>query len=165
MRFYVDSEKLAELAQSRYKANRQLVQKFRKKKIIGLDKMVHGWDREIFAQIDCLKCANCCRTLGPRLTETDIGRLAKYLKLSNSDFVRNYLRIDEDNDFVFQSMPCPFLMANNYCSVYENRPKACRDYPHTHQPKFQKTMKISLENTKTCIVVYEIFKRLSEKYG
>ncbi len=27
--------------------------------------------------------------------------------------------------------PCPFLGDDNYCSVYEARPKACREYPHT----------------------------------
>lgn len=28
-------------------------------------------------------------------------------------------------------MPCPLLGRDNYCAVYADRPKACREYPHT----------------------------------
>lgn len=46
-----------------------------------------------------------------------------------------YLRVDEDNDKVFKSMPCPFLGEDNLCSIYDIRPKACREFPHTDRKK------------------------------
>lgn len=159
-----DVAKFSHLAVSHFKEHKAIAEKIRKRKIADLDLLVQQWDEAAFLEVDCLQCANCCKTLGPRLNEADITRLSKFLKLSRNDFVAQYLRIDEDDDFVFQSMPCPFLMPDNYCMVYEKRPKACRDYPHTHQPKFRKNIKVSLENTKTCVVVYQIFRRLAEMF-
>ena len=42
------------------------------------------------------------------------------------DIIAGYLKIDEDGDFVLLSAPCPFLDAENYCTVYNDRPAACR---------------------------------------
>jgi RNase P subunit RPR2 len=103
-----DARKYSELAQSHYKKHQQLVNKLRKKKLRKLDELVQQWDAELFEEINCLDCANCCRSLGPRVTETDIKRISKHLKLSTTVFIDQYLRIDEDNDYVFQAMPCPF---------------------------------------------------------
>ncbi|MDA3867555.1 MAG: YkgJ family cysteine cluster protein [Salinivirgaceae bacterium] len=160
-----DARKYSELAQSHYKKHQQLVNKLRKKKLRKLDELVQQWDAELFEEINCLDCANCCRSLGPRVTETDIKRISKHLKLSTTVFIDQYLRIDEDNDYVFQAMPCPFLLDDNYCVIYEKRPKACRDYPHTHQPGFQKKLKLSLKNTITCPVVYTVFQKLNDSFS
>ena len=151
------------LAQSHLDEHKVLMKKVRKQKPRNLDDMVHQWDREIFEEIDCLDCGNCCRSLGPRITDTDIRRLSKHLRLKDNEFIETYLRIDEDGDYVFKSMPCPFLMDDNFCMVYEKRPKACRDYPHTHQPRFLKRLNVSLKNTFTCPVVYHVFRNLQEQ--
>ncbi|MNE52092.1 Flagellin N-methylase [compost metagenome] len=80
------------------------------------------------------------------------------------DFVERYLRIDEDNDYVLQSVPCPFLGNDNYCSVYEDRPKACREYPHTdHSPMLQ-ILDITLKNTAICPAVYEVVERMKKYF-
>ncbi|MDY0142115.1 MAG: YkgJ family cysteine cluster protein [Bacteroidales bacterium] len=113
-----------------------------------------------FEHIDCLECANCCRSLGPRLTDVDITRLAAYLKLKNTDFISQYLKIDEDKDYVFKTMPCPFLMDDNYCMVYKSRPKACREYPHTNQKNIKSILSVCVKNIETCPVVREIFDSL-----
>lgn len=160
-----DFERFSQLSISHYKEHKSVAEKLRKRKISDLDDWVHLWDAALFEDVDCLDCANCCKTLGPRFNETDINRLMKHLKLARGEFITQYLRIDEDGDYVFQAMPCPFLMPDNYCMVYEKRPKACREYPHTHQPRFRQNIKISLENSKTCIVVYNIFRRLTEKFS
>ena len=159
----IQSERLKTLAQNYYDEHKATVKRLRKQKTRNLDEIVQQWDRELFEEIDCLDCGNCCRNLGPRIINTDIRRLARHLKMKDSMFIETYLRIDEDGDYVFKSMPCPFLMDDNYCMVYEKRPRACRDYPHTHQPKFQKRLKESLNNTFTCPVVYHVFRRLNEK--
>ena len=94
----------------------------------ALDAMFLHHHEEVFEQTDCLDCGNCCKTLGPRLTKTDIRRMAKYLKVKEGDFFATYLRVDEDGDTVMKVLPCPFLGADNYCAVYPARPKACLLY-------------------------------------
>ena len=103
---------------------------------------------------------NCYKTIGPRLIDKDIERLAKHLKMKVADFTNQYIITDEDGDFVFKDHPCPFLMPDNYCMVYENRPRACREYPHTDRKRFFQILPLSHKNYETCPVVYDIFEEL-----
>lgn len=155
-------EQLPSLAGNEMAANKAFFAKLGKKQIKQLDLQVHALHNEVFDEIDCLECANCCKSLGPRITDRDIERMGKALKMKSADVVDQYLRIDEDNDYVFKEMPCPFLAGDNYCLIYESRPKACREYPHTDRVKFYQIRKLTLENTKTCPAVYEVLKRLRE---
>ena len=79
-----------------------------RKKLEGMDLQIHALHDKISERTDCLQCANCCRSLGPRITDKDVERMAKALRLKAADVITRYLRIDEDGDTVFQSMPCPF---------------------------------------------------------
>lgn len=128
-----------------------------------LDMLMHQAHDEAFACINCLECANCCTTTGPLLTDKDISRLAKHLRIKDAVFVDDYVRVDEDGDQVFKSMPCPFLGADNYCSVYEHRPKACKDYPHTDRVKQHQLLKLHLKNAEICPAVEQVLKDVSEK--
>lgn len=139
------------------------LKKLKKKKPKNLDDFVHGLHIDAFSQFNCLDCANCCKTIGPRLTDKDIDRLAKHLKIKPSEFLEQYVVTDEDGDFVFKEHPCPFLMPDNYCMVYENRPKACREYPHTNRKRFYQILTLSHKNCETCPVVYEIFEEMKTK--
>ena len=62
-----------------------------------------------FETTDCLKCANCCKTTGPLFTNADVERIAKYFRQKPQKFIAEYLKIDEDNDYVLQQVPCAFL--------------------------------------------------------
>lgn len=128
-----------------------------------MDAEVHQLHEEFSSKIDCLACANCCRSLGPAIYDKDIDRMAKALRIKPSDVVNNYLKIDEDGDYVFRTMPCPFLMDDNYCSIYESRPKACREYPHTDRKKFEQIYKLTVKNTSTCPIAYEVMCKLATK--
>jgi Fe-S-cluster containining protein len=139
------------------------LKKLKKKKPKNLDDFVHGLHIDAFSQFNCLDCANCCKNIGPRLTDKDIDRLAKHLKIRPSEFLEQYVVTDEDGDFVFKEHPCPFLMPDNYCMVYENRPKACREYPHTNRKRFYQILTLSHKNCETCPVVYEIFEEIKTK--
>jgi hypothetical protein len=134
------------------------------KKPAGLDEVVHKLHREAFASFDCLTCANCCKTIGPRLTAQDIERMAKFLKMKLSDFYSRYIIADEDDDLVFASHPCPFLESDNRCTVYEHRPKACREYPHTDRKRFYQILELSHKNCETCPVVCDIMAELRKIY-
>lgn len=131
-----------------------------KKRLEKMDTIVHDLHNRFSYEIDCLQCANCCRSLGPAIYDKDIERMAKALRMKPSEVVDNYLRIDEDGDYVFKSMPCPFLMPDNYCSIYESRPKACREYPHTDRKKFSQIYKLTVKNSEVCPIAYEVLREL-----
>ena len=155
-------EQLPTLASNELNDNKTYFAKLGKKQVKQLDVVVHDLHDEVFDEIDCLECANCCKSLGPRITDRDIEKMAKALRIKGAEVVAQYLRIDEDGDYVFREMPCPFLASDNYCLIYENRPKACREYPHTDRKKFFQIRGLALKNTSTCPAVYEILKRLRE---
>lgn len=156
-------QKLLIEAENLQEQNKKFFANLRKKKPKNLDYIVQELHLEAFDKINCLECANCCKSLGPRITDKDIEKLSKALKMKSAAFIETYLRIDEDRDFVFKTMPCPFLMNDNYCMVYENRPKACREYPHTDSRQFYKLLNLTLQNTKTCPAVVLIVEELKKK--
>ena len=156
-----DLDKRAEKAAP---STQKLFKQLKKRKPRNLDEVVHTAHEEVFEYIDCLECANCCKTLGPRITDGDIARLAKHLRIKPSKVVDEYLRIDEDGDYVFKSMPCPFLMPDNYCMVYESRPRACREYPHTDRKRFYQILDLTRKNVATCPAVYEIVERIKAAF-
>ncbi|MDR0370961.1 MAG: YkgJ family cysteine cluster protein [Prevotellaceae bacterium] len=129
-----------------------------------MDAEIHAYHAKFSDEIDCLSCANCCRRLGPRITEKDIEKIAKSLRMKTSAVVEKYLRKDEDDDWVFRSMPCPFLgHDDNYCAIYAHRPKACREYPHTDRKRFYQLYHLSVKNAAVCPIVYRVLNAVSEK--
>lgn len=125
-----------------------------------MDDLFHSVHNKVFEEVDCLQCANCCKTTSPIFYATDISRMAKSLRMRPGDFIDRYLRIDEDGDYVLKSSPCPFLDAENYCMVYGDRPRACREYPHTDRKKVMQLNELTLKNTMVCPAVFQILERL-----
>jgi len=132
-----------------------------KRKLEGMDLTVHALHDKYSDAIDCLQCARCCKSLGPRIEEKDLERMAKAMRMKSSDFRTKYLKKDEDGDTVFQTMPCPFLDADNYCVIYESRPKACREYPHTDRKRFYQIYDLTVKNAPTCPIVYEVLEEIT----
>jgi uncharacterized protein len=163
----MDSEYITILrkAESKHAANKKFLSFLSKRKIPKFDNVVHAIHKEVFEQIDCKKCANCCRVLGPRLNMTDIDRFAAVFRISESTFRQKYLRTDEDDDLVFKSMPCPFIEVNDLCSVYESRPRACRQYPHTDEKNVQTKLPRLVVNSLYCPAAVLIIEKIIGKYS
>jgi uncharacterized protein len=159
MKKYADLEKRGELE---YKINKEFIKKLKRKPPSDLDETVAEIHSDVFNEIDCMSCGNCCRSLGPRITDKDIDRLSKSLRIKPSEFADKYLRIDEDQDYIFKTMPCPFLDDGNFCRVYDHRPKACRDYPHTDRKRFYQLLDITLKNSLVCPGVVEVLGRVRQ---
>jgi len=140
--------------------NKKFLQLIKKKDARDVDDAFHTAHEEVFEKIDCLTCANCCKTTSPIFYQNDIERVAKSLRMKPGDFIEKYLRIDEDNDYVLKSSPCPFLDNENYCTVYHNRPKACREYPHTDRKKMVQITDLTYRNTLVCPAVLEIVEKV-----
>lgn len=160
--YKMDLSLFREKAQSQREENKKFLQGLRKKDPRRVDDIFHTVHEEVFEEVDCLTCANCCKTTSPIFYQTDIERVAKSLRMKPGDFIEKYLRIDEDKDYVLKSSPCPFLDADNYCLVYEDRPKACREYPHTDRKKMVQITELTFKNTMVCPAVLEMVQRLKK---
>lgn len=160
-----ETEGLKQRAAGLKKQHRKLAEKLRAMSSSKADELVHEAHEDVFACTDCLQCANCCKTTGPLFTDKDIERIAKHLKMRPAAFIEHYLRVDEDRDYVLQKVPCAFLGADNYCSIYDVRPKACREYPHTDRRNMQEIMSLTLKNAAVCPAVLAILEQVREKVG
>ena len=154
---------LPQLAKDKQSENKKYFAKLKKKPPKDLDYVMQDLHDSEFEKTDCLTCANCCKTTGPLFTNADIERISKHFKQKPQQFIDSYLRIDEDNDYVLQEVPCTFLGADNYCLIYDVRPKACREYPHTDRKKFQQISNLTIKNTSICPAVYNIVEAMKSR--
>ncbi len=154
---------LPKLAKDKHNENKKFFAKLKKKTPKKLDHMMQELHDDEFERTDCLECANCCKTTGPLFTVKDVERIAKFFRLKPWQFEEKYLRTDEDGDLVLQQTPCTFLGVDNYCSIYEVRPKACREYPHTDRKKFHQISNLTMKNIEICPAAYRIVEKMKEK--
>jgi len=153
-----------ELARSKRKENKKFFTRLHGQDPKRLNEQFHSMHKEVFAETDCLTCARCCRTTGPLLTKQDIGRIAKKQGMKPADFEKQYLRVDEDGDWVMKSLPCPFLeLDTNKCTIYEYAPKACRQYPHTDHPNMKSVLGLTETNVRHCPAVFEMVERMKQR--
>lgn len=150
-------------ALNKQKEHKKFLDSLKKKPPKNLDYLVQDTHDEVFEDINCLDCANCCKTTGPLYTEKDIERISKHLKLSISDFEKKFLRVDEDGDKVLQNLPCYFLSEDNTCLIYDVRPKACREYPHTDRKKIYQINHLTIKNTIICPAAYQFVEKMMSK--
>lgn len=160
----MDIQQFEQESIKRKKSNTDFIKKLKRKTPKDLDHTVHGLHDEVFDEIDCLNCANCCKTTSPIFTDKDIERLARRFRVRPSIFIEQYLYLDNEGHYVLHSSPCPFLGEDSYCSVYEDRPRACREYPHTNRKKFAQLLNLTLKNTEICPATLEILERLKRVY-
>lgn len=149
-------------AQLKQKDHRKFLDGLKKKPPKNLDYLVVEKHEETFREIDCLGCANCCKTTGPLYVEKDIERISKHLRMKPADFEAKFLRVDEDQDKILQNLPCFFLNDDNTCSIYDVRPKACREYPHTDRKKIYQINNLTIQNTLICPATYVFVEKLKK---
>lgn len=142
---------------------KKLLSKVKSKPPKNLDVIFEELHEEVFENTDCLSCANCCKTTSPMFFEKDIERLAEHLKLKPGQFIQSYLFLDTDGIYGLKQTPCPFLGVDNYCSVYEYRPKACREFPHTNHRKMHTHLHLAQKNASICPAVFQILEKLESK--
>ena len=92
----MDLEFYKKQAQVKQKDHRKFLDGLKRKPPKNLDYLAVEKHEETFREIDCLGCANCCKTTGPLYVEKDIERMSKHLRMKPSDFAANSLRVAED---------------------------------------------------------------------
>lgn len=147
------------------KANKRFLQRLGQRPPRDLDDTMLELHEEVFAEIDCLDCANCCKTTSPIFRDVDIDRIARHLGLRPAELVEQYLHLDDEGDYVLNMAPCPFLDEDHYCRIYAHRPRACREYPHTDRKHFHQILDLTYKNTLVCPATLEIIRRLRESMG
>jgi hypothetical protein len=140
------------------KTFRQYLQRADKNKVL---KVLPGLHEEAFQKVDCLTCAACCKNYSPRFKTTDIRRISKKLRIKESELIDRYLKVDEEGDFVVKSSPCPFLGADNFCSIYEDRPSDCARFPYTDEDVIVKRQQLTLKNSSFCPAVFFVLDKLT----
>lgn len=115
---------------------------------------------QAFQKIDCLQCANCCKNYSPRFKTPDIKRISRHMKMKEGEFIEKYLVLDSDGDYVVNMKPCPFLGADNYCTIYEVRPSDCQRFPYTDEDVIVKRQALTLKNSSFCPIVYYVLEGL-----
>jgi uncharacterized protein len=141
----------------RQKLYKQYLQRPDRKKALAALPRLH---EEAFRKVDCLQCANCCKHYSPRFKTPDIKRIARLLRMKESVFIETYLRLDEEGDYVVRSTPCPFLGADNACSIYEDRPSDCQRFPYTDEDVLIDRPRITLTNSAFCPITYYVIEGL-----
>jgi Fe-S-cluster containining protein len=154
---------LSKEAKDKHIENKKYFDKLKKKIPKNLDYIMQDLHNTEFKKTDCLVCANCCKTTGPLFTLADIERISKHLRQKPQQFIDKYLHIDEDTDYVLQSVPCTFLDTDNTCFIYDVRPKACREFPHTDRKKFNQITDLTLRNVAICPAAFNIVEKMKEK--
>ncbi len=157
-------KELPGLSKEKYLETKKYFEKLKKRTPNNLDFVVHELHTSEFKRTDCLTCGNCCKTTSPIFTEKDIQRIAKYVKMKEHQFIMTYLERDQDDFYVLKTAPCSFLDLNdNMCTIYDVRPKACNEYPHTNRRKFIQLTNLTMKNTEVCPAVYNIVEALKKK--
>lgn len=155
---------LPELAKENYLENKKYFAKLKKRTPKRLDLIMQDLHDKEFKKTDCLTCGNCCKTTSPIFTDKDVQRISKHLKMKEVHFISQFLDRDTDDFHVLKTSPCTFLDLNdNSCFIYDVRPKACKEYPHTNRRKFIQITDLALTNTAICPAVFNIVEALKMK--
>lgn len=119
---------------------------------------------EIWQEVDCLSCANCCKKMTPTFTAKDIKRIATHLQMSQQEFKDKWLYYDKkDGDWMNTKQPCQFLnLQTNMCSIYEVRPSDCAGFPHFTKKSPVSYLHVHQQNVAYCPATYKMVEKLKE---
>jgi uncharacterized protein len=129
----------------------------------GLDKLVLQADQAVWKQVNCLDCANCCKTMSPTYTRQDIHRISSHLGMSSKAFRKKWLYKDKSGDWMNVSEPCQFLdLKSNKCGIYDQRPRDCAGFPHHTKKRMVDYMHVYKQNIEYCPATYKLVELIVE---
>src|SRR6478672_10499538 len=145
-------------------AFKRYLTKLEKKPPRGLDKIALRADLDMWQEIDCLSCANCCKTMSPTYTPADIKRISAHLNMTPQQFRDKWLYFEKsEGDWMNKSQPCQFLdLSTNKCSIYEVRPADCAGFPHHTKRRMVDYMHVYKQNVEYCPATYKMVEKMME---
>jgi Fe-S-cluster containining protein len=145
---------------------RRFLTKIEKNPPRGLEKLTHTLEKEVWEEVDCLSCANCCRTMTPTFTNADVKRIAAHFGQTPEAFREKWLYKERSTgDWMNRKQPCQFLnLRDNKCSIYEIRPADCAGFPHLPK-KMKDYVHVHKQNVEYCPATYRIVEKMMETIG
>ena len=127
-----------------------------------LDTMAELVSKDVWREVDCLTCANCCKTMSPTFTTKDVRRIAAHLGMRPIDFRAKYLYLEKKgSDWMNTQQPCQFLdLSSNMCSIYEVRPADCAGFPHLTKKKMVDYIHVHKQNVQYCPATYKMVEKM-----
>lgn len=141
---------------------RRFLGKLEKKQPKGLLDLTIQLEKEVWKEVDCLSCANCCKTMTPTFNAKDIKRISAHLGQTANEFKTKWLHRERggDRDWLNKTEPCQFLdMKTNMCSIYEVRPADCANYPHLSK-KMKDYGHVYKQNIEYCPASYRLVEKM-----
>ena len=126
-----------------------------------MPKLVAKTDATVWRDVDCMSCANCCKTMTPTFRKADITRISAHLGMKPKDFVDKWLVKEDDGDWVNKLQPCQFLV-DNKCSIYDVRPKDCAEFPQHNKKPFDLYNDTFIQNLHRCPATFMLVERLNK---
>ncbi len=141
---------------------RRFLSKLEKDPPKELDQMALIVDRNVWKEVDCLSCANCCKTMSPTFTVKDVKRISAHLGMQPLAFRKKYLYLEKkDNDWMNRQQPCQFLnLTTNMCSIYEVRPLDCAGFPHLTKKRMVDYIHIHKQNIQYCPATFKMVEKM-----
>ena len=155
--------------EKKFKANkkpfRKFIDKLEEAEHKGVKKEARAVEKEVWQEVDCLSCANCCKKMTPTLTKPDRHRIASHLGITPKEFKQKYLVFDkEDDDWRMQQQPCVFLdLGTNKCTIYPVRPDDCAGFPHLTKTPLKSYLYIHKQNIEYCPATYRFVEKMMER--
>jgi Fe-S-cluster containining protein len=152
----IDLSRIEQLSQKRDDENSKFRSWLKQYAPDDIDDLVKTSSQKYFALVDCVQCANCCRSLQTEFKKSDLHTIAKTLEQSIKAFEKQFMSEGKVNP------PCPML-DGKLCSIDENRPDVCRSYPHLEQPEFTSRLISVIDNVAICPIAFDAFEELKAK--
>ena len=142
----------------------RFLNKIKRKHPRSLQQIASKVNEKVWDGIDCLSCANCCKTMSPTYQERDIKRIATFLKISVAEMKQRWLKKERGTGtWINKTKPCQFLdMQTNLCTVYDVRPSDCAGFPHLTKKYFVTYVHVHKQNIDECPATYRMVERMNE---
>ena len=131
-----------------------------------LDLIAEEIDKEVWQEVNCLACSNCCRNMTPTFTFQDLKRIASHFRMSIPDFKKKWLYKNKKGEWMNKSQPCQFLdLKTNMCSIYAIRPEDCAGFPHLTKKKTVEYIHVHKQNVQFCPATFKMVEKMIDRVG
>jgi len=151
----------------RRKAFLDFLSKIRRNPPSNLDRIAAQVDKDVWREVDCLSCANCCKVMTPTYTVKDIKQIALHLDMTTAQLKEKWLKKERrTGDWINKSTPCQFLdTKSNMCSIYEVRPVDCAGFPHLPKKKMVEYIHVHKQNIDMCPATFKMVEKMAYLLG
>ncbi|MEP6711780.1 MAG: YkgJ family cysteine cluster protein [Ferruginibacter sp.] len=148
------------------KSFRRFINKTEKNPPKGIDRLTPIIEAEVWQEVDCLSCANCCKKMTPTFTPKDIKRISAHFNQTPEAFTKQWLKKDSNKDLVNTRQPCQFLnLQSNKCSIYAIRPEDCAGFPHLSKKKWSDYAHVHKQNIDYCPATFKMVEKMMARVG